>query len=248
MKRSIILLLLLMLTLTASACSDNNRDMHSDTQSNAGPSAESVYEESSRDEKKLLEDSFGALFSSDEFCIKAGITVESGILNGEINSYELTVAADKSSQKAMIEMLMPDGKQARMIVKNNYSYQLEEDGTYKKQLYTEEVDEFVKPYTKELYLGVTEPLIYEASGVTEIDPDKDGKTETADFVKYRLSENEISSDKGSEVYITYYFIDDKPVMEVMEKTGGRTTFIFRELSPKVKDVSVFETDQGNIQE
>ena len=249
MKKIFVLCLVSVLAVSVSACSDKpETDDVSRDQSIAGSSEPSA-EESSKDEKELLNNCFGQLFNADELYIKADITVESDLSPSETNSYELTVAADKTSNMAMTLMTMPDGQKAHMIVRNNYSYQLDDENeTYKKQLYTESVDDFIRPYTAELYLGVTAPLIYEASGSEEIDTDSDGKKEHADYIRFRMSQNEISADKNSEVYITYYFINDRPVMEVMEKTGGRTVFLFRELCDKIPDRTVFEIDDSYIGE
>ena len=245
MKRIIAACLVSVIMLSAAACSEKPDTDEASKEQSAGISEEPSAEESSRDEKELLRESFGKLFEGSELYIRASITVESGLSGSDINSYELTAAADKNDQKAMILMTIPGGQNAHVIVRNNYSYQLDdEEQTYKKQLYAESVEEFISPYTKELYLGVTDPLIFESSGSEEIDPDGDGKKESADYLKFRMSQSEISADRNSEVYITYYFIGSRPVMEIMEKTGGKTTFVFKELSDKIADRTIFDIDEG----
>ena len=96
MKKLIIICLLSVMALFASACSDKpETEDTSKEQSIAGPSEPSA-EESSRDEKELLNDSFGRLFESDEYYIRASITVASGLSGSEENSYELTVEMHKN--------------------------------------------------------------------------------------------------------------------------------------------------------
>lgn len=247
MKRIFILCLIMASAILCSSCSTDKED----EKQSSSPSVSFVQssdEQSSKEEKDLLKESFGSLFASEEYYIETEFTVESSSSTLDFTEYNLIVAADRNNQSAMIDMTMTDGQRAHMLVRNNYSYRIDDEKqTYTKQPYTEDIGELLSLYTKELYLGITEPLIFDSSGKETIKPFADGEEIQADYLRYRMSPEEQSSESADEVFITYYFSGDKPVMEVMEKVGGKTTFVFMNLSEKINDRSVFDINNSYVE-
>ena len=225
MKRKIIAMLCVMtLALSFGGCKGQEGQP---SEKPSEPSAESSVESSAAEELTQLEKTFGVIDQSDQLYIVTDMKVESNSSQEESSRYHMTIAADKKQQQASLEMKIDDKTEMHIIIKDGKSYLLnDQDKTYTVRKFEDTVEGFTDMYTKELYLGVTEPLQLVEKGEQKIQPDTSEKETNTVFEKYRLTGEAEHSASADEAYITYYFLHDAPYYEVLETSEGKTTFSF----------------------
>lgn len=231
MKKIGILLISVML-LGLFGCSGNKN-----MESSANVSERSVVAESPAKIKKdigeLLENTFMELWKSDIIYIDVEMTVENNEDSNQKDVYKYILASDKNKKTAMINMDQPDNKKLHCIIENDKIYYINDsEKNYKISDYKNTIDEFIKAYTKDMNLGVSESIQLSEDGTTDFKGEKD-----IAFEKYAI----VSTEKNaSSITITYYFKDEKPYAEVMQSDKGKTTFIFKSADAKISDNSIFK--------
>ena len=234
MKKFCILFIMVML-LGASGCSQSNDTVSSSISEN------SIVAQSPSKIKKdignLFEQTFIELWKSDIIYIDVEMTVENNENSEQKDIYKYTLASNKKQKNAMINMEQPDGKKLHFIINNDKIYDINDsEKTYKTSTYSNTIDEFVKTYTKDMNLGVSESIKFSEDGMTDFNG-----LGNITFEKYKLSSEEKNS---SSITITYYFKDDKPYAEIMQSDKGKTTFMFNSVSDKITDNSIFKIPSG----
>ncbi len=239
MKRSIIIIVSMAAILLFSGCASEVKEESSDKTSQA-----SVQTSEGSDQVQLTktESFFGGLYKQDEYSITADISVVSTASPDDVSRYALKIAADFRNNAAMMHITPSEGEKVHIIIKDGFSYNIsEEQGTCTQQKFNDEISSFTSLYTTELYLGISENLELIESGSREVSPDGSSKKQKLFYEKFRLTGKDESSG-ADDVSITYYFDGDTPKTEVMETAAGNTTFVFKEISSKIKDRSIFDVD------
>ena len=186
-----------------------------------------------KDMGELFEQTFVELWKSDVIYIDVEMTVENNENSGQKDVYKYVLASDKNKKKAMINMQQPDNKKLHCIIENDKIYDINDsEKTYKVSEYKNTMDDFIRAYTKDMNLGVSESIKLSEDGMTNFNGQED-----MTFEKYHISSSEKNA---SSITITYYFKDDKPYAEVMQSDKGKTTFIFNSVSDSIADGSVFK--------
>ena len=101
--------------------------------------------------------------------------------------------------------------------------------------YKKSIDSFIRAYTLDMNMGMSESLKIADSGTADFDKQKE-----LDFEKYNVV---VSGDSNEKITVTYYFKDGKPYAEVMQSDRGKTTFIFKTVSDTIKDQKIFEVSK-----
>ena len=250
MKRLVSILIIAGMLLCLQGCSNEDEKKENETSAaEASDMSDTSAEEEIYRTLPLLENSFGKLDEQNEYYIETSMTVESVRSPDRIFRYVQTVAIDKTKKTGMSRMTSvdEDGSEttiSHIIIKNKTAYTINDsEMTYTTESYKNSPESFGKIYTTEQYLGTTEYLIPGGSGKAEITLEGAEKKVVADYESYRMSANSSDSPAADDTYITYYFHDKKPVLEIIENSEGKTTFTFRSVEYKISDRSVFDTDK-----
>ncbi len=238
MKKRICLFLSLTVLLLFSSCSKNPEPDHSDETSQVSSQEASPVPEESSDPMKgaILPSVLGFLQDGSSYYLKAEMKVEKTGKPDQSKQYQLLIAVDLQKNTAMVFAEMPD-ETIHVLVKNKMSYRIhDEEKSYSVQRFTGGLASLAKSYTSDLYLGVTTGLSLIESGKASITLTDGSAPVSADYEKFEMLNTVSSTDA---LYFTYYYIQQKPVMEIMETSSGKTTYIFREISDTIKDTSVF---------
>lgn len=250
MKKLMIVFLISAMIFCVQGCS--KEDDKEETESSAEEI--SVVSEVSKEEPQysiqpLLKGSFGKLNEVNSYYIETDMTVESIRSPDKISRYSLTAAIDKKTQKGMRKMVEKDENQNETIIdhiiinKKKVYFINDASQNYRTEEFTSDVQTFGKVDTNDMMkLGITENLFFEDSGNAAIILEGAEEKIKADYERYRLSANNSPSPSENDTYITYYFQNKKPVLEIMENTEGKTTFTIRTLEYNIPDSSVFEID------
>ena len=250
MKKTILMILLAGMLFCVQGCSKEEEKEEPES------SIEEVSEvsEESKDEPEysiqpLLKGSFGKLDEVNSYYVETDMTVESIRSPDIISRYSLTVAIDKKTQKGMRKMVEKDEYQNENIIdhiiinKTKVYFINDYAQNYRTEDFKSDVQTFGKVDTTEMMkIGITENLFSEGSGQAQIILEGAEEKIIVDYERYRLSAGKSSAPSENDTYITYYFKDKKPVLEIMENTEGKTTFTFRTIEYKVPDETIFEID------
>ena len=189
-----------------------------------------------KDTGELLESTFMKLWKSDTVDIEVTMTVEGKEKTDEKQVYKYRLAGDKKNKNAMLEMEEPDGNKVHYIINENKIYDINDsEKTYSVSEYKKTVDGFIRAYTLDMDMGISESLKIADSGTADFDKQKE-----LDFEKYNVV---VSGDSNEKITVTYYFKDGKPYAEVMQSDRGKTTFIFKTVSDTLKDKKIFEVSK-----
>ena len=189
-----------------------------------------------KDTGELLESTFIKLWKSDTVDIEVTMTVEGKEKTDEKQVYKYRIAGDKKNKNAMLEMEEPDGNKVHYIINENKIYDINDsEKTYNVLEYKKSIDSFIRAYTLDMNMGMSESLKIADSGTADFDKQKE-----LDFEKYNVVVSDGSSEK---ITVTYYFKDGKPYAEVMQSDRGKTTFIFKTVSDTIKDQKIFEVSK-----
>ena len=189
-----------------------------------------------KDTGELLESTFMKLWKSDTVDIEVTMTVEGKEKTDEKQVYKYRIAGDKKNKNAMLEMEEPDGNKVHYIINENKIYDINDsEKTYNVLEYKKSIDSFIRAYTLDMNMGMSESLKIADSGTADFDKQKE-----LDFEKYNVV---VSGDSNEKITVTYYFKDGKPYAEVMQSDRGKTTFIFKTVSDTIKDQKIFEVSK-----
>ena len=189
-----------------------------------------------KDTGELLESTFMKLWKSDTVDIEVTMTVESKENSDEKQVYTYRIAGDKKNKTAMLEMKESNGNKEHYIVNDSKIYDINDsEKTYNVLEYKKSIDSFIRAYTLDMNMGMSESLKIADSGTADFDKQKE-----LDFEKYNVVVSDGSSEK---ITVTYYFKDGKPYAEVMQSDRGKTTFIFKTVSDTIKDQKIFEVSK-----
>ncbi len=237
MKQVFLILLSLTAVLLCTSC--HNETLKDDTSGTQSSVTEHSKASSDPQPTSLLDATFGTLYKGDTYYIKTDMTVESTSSSENSSRYQLTIAVDKTNNTAMLYMKVENGSENHIIIREKQSYNLnDKNKTYTVQSFEDSIDLFAGLYTSGMYLGLTEPLELMDSGRKTIKLDNAEKNVT--YEEYRMTGDNQPSQEAEDAYITYYFDNRQPCMEVMEAAGGKTTFVFRQITSAIPDKSVFE--------
>ena len=129
-----------------------------------------------------------------------------------------------------------NGNKEHYIVNDSKIYDINDsEKTYNVLEYKKSIDSFIRAYTLDMNMGMSESLKIADSGTADFDKQKE-----LDFEKYNVVVSDGSSEK---ITVTYYFKDGKPYAEVMQSDRGKTTFIFKTVSDTIKDQKIFEVSK-----
>lgn len=236
MKRFILILLTVSIVLFSAGCASGNEESSGTSSAVSGD----VSQQSSEPEQETrLNKCFGEFYSQDEYYISTNISVVSSSSPETVSKYALQVAADNKNNAAMLHMKPSQGETVHIVIKDGFSYNInEETDTCTQQVFNDEVSSFTASYTTELYLGITENLQLKETGEKEVSIEGTDKKQKLYFEKYSMNDGEEES-LSDGMSITYYFDGETPKMEVMETAAGKTSFVFNEVSSKIKDRTVF---------
>ena len=189
-----------------------------------------------KDTGELLESTFVKLWKSDTVDIDVTMTVEGKEKTDEKQVYKYRIAGDKKNKTAMLEMKESNGNKEHYIVNDSKIYDINDsEKTYNVLEYKKSIDSFIRAYTLDMNMGMSESLKIADSGTADFDKQKE-----LDFEKYNVVVSDGSSEK---ITVTYYFKDGKPYAEVMQSDRGKTTFIFKTVSDTIKDQKIFEVSK-----
>ena len=241
MKRVLFIVLSLVTVLLCTACHQD--DSSAKTSSGESSGVQSQEESSEPEPDTLLAASFGKLYKGQTYYIETDMKVESISSSGSSSYYHMTIAIDKSAAQGMLSMTIENGSENHIIIRDGQSYNLNDTlKTYTVQAFEDSIDLFAGLYTSELYLGLTKPLTMTDTGHQVIT--LDGKEKNVIYEKYKMAAQTELSGSTEDAYITYYFDDGKPCMEMMEAVSGKTTFIFRQISDQIPDKKIFDIPAG----
>ena len=189
-----------------------------------------------KDTGELLESTFMKLWKSDTVDIDVTMTVEGKEKTDEKQVYKYRIAGDKKNKTAMLEMKESNGNKEHYIVNDSKIYDINDsEKTYNVLEYKKSIDSFIRAYTLDMNMGMSESLKIADSGTADFDKQKE-----LDFEKYNVV---VSGDSNEKITVTYYFKDGKPYAEVMQSDRGKTTFIFKTVSDTLKDKKIFEVSK-----
>lgn len=235
MKRMLLVVMILLLAVSA-GCMVKSDEESSQNVSEIVESSEEVSVK--KDIGELLENTFIRLWESDKIYIDVKMTVqENGQSTDESDKseksvYQYIIAADKKQKLAMLNMEQSDDSKVHYVINGNKIYDINDDEkSYQLIDYEDTIEDFIKAYTKNMNLGISESMVLSESGTTKFD----GK-ENIEFEKYNVS----VSDNTSKITITYYFKDGQPYAEVMQSDRGKTTFMFQTVSDKISNAEIFK--------
>ena len=228
--------LLLSIILMLSGCtSGSNTESSVDTSKTPAEIPQQISVQ--KDIGELLESTFMELWKSDTVDIEVSMTVEGKEKSSGKQVYQYRVAGSKKNKSAMLEMEEPDGKKVHYIINADKIYNINDsEKTYTVSEYKKTVDSFIKAYTTDMNLGMSESLKIADSGTADFD----GKE--LDFEKYSVK---MSDGAGENITVTYYFKDNKPYAEVMQSDRGKTTFIFKKVSDTIKDENILKVSKDH---
>lgn len=188
-----------------------------------------------KDTGEILEKTFVELWKSETVYIEADMTVEGMEKTGEKQVYKYRTAVDGKNKNAMLYMEEPDGKKVHYIINDGKIYDIDNsEKKYSVSEYENTVDSFLKAYTIDMNMGMTEPLKIADTGITEFDGQE------LEFEKYNVK---VADGSDENITVTYYFKDGKPYAEVMQSDRGKTSFLFREVSDSIKDSNIFKVSK-----
>ncbi len=191
-------------------------------------------EEPQRDMDAIVRKAFSDLWKSDVIYIDAEMTVEETEVSESKSVYRYIIAADGKKKSAALEIEQQDTEKVHCIIRDNVLYRINDEGkSYTTEEYKGKIEDFVKAYTKDMNLSETS-MSREDTGLTPFNGQKE-----IEFVKYRIAV-ESGSDK---ITVTYYLKDEKPYAEVMQSERGKTTILFRSLTNKIADKTIFEVPE-----
>ena len=252
MKKNFCVLLFAALTICMSSCSAGTEDNDESSGTASAVSAvsqDSKQESSEPDEPSLLSQTFGTLYTKDRFSIEAEISVSLAASPDEPKNYRISLYADRKDQKVSLMMDTPDGDPLHIIIRDSLSYTLNDSKkSYSCRPYTDSIDTFIAGYTTDMYMGVTEHLMLADTGNENIRPYGSDKDAEAYFEKYKMTPDASASEQQKNAFITYYFIDRQPVLELMSAQNGKTTFSFVKMSDNIEDSAVFDIDPSYTKE
>lgn len=228
--------LLLSIILMLSGCtSGSNTESSVDTSKTPAEIPQQISVQ--KDIGELLESTFMELWKSDTVDIEVSMTVEGKEKSSGKQVYQYRVAGSKKNKSAMLEMEEPDGKKVHYIINADKIYNIDDsEKTYTVSEYKKTVDSFIKAYTTDMNLGMSESLKIADSGTADFD----GKE--LDFEKYNVK---MSDGAGENITVTYYFKDNKPYAEVMQSDRGKTTFTFKKVSDTIKDENILKVSKDH---
>ena len=231
--KKIILFLSIIIMLSGCSTGGNSESAVNSEQSSEIQSEVSVQ----KDTGELLESTFMELWKSDTVDIEVSMTVEGKEKSNEKQVYQYRIAGSKKNNNAMLEMKEPDGKTVHYIINDDKIYDIDDsEKTYTVSEYKKTVDSFIKAYTTDMNMGMSESLKIADSGTADFDKQKD-----IEFEKYNVK---MSDGTGENITVTYYFKDGKPYAEVMQSDRGKTTFTFKKISDTIKDENIFKVSKG----
>jgi len=231
LKKAVLFLSIILMLSGCASGSNTESSVESDNTPAEIPQQISVQ----KDIGELLESTFMELWKSDTVDIEVSMTVEGEEKSNEKQVYQYRIAGSKKNKKAILEMEEPDGKKVHYIINADNIYDIDDsEKTYTVSEYKKTVESFIKAYTTDMNMGMSESLKIADSGMTEFD----GKE--LDFEKYNVK---MSDGAGENITVTYYFKDNKPYAEVMQSDRGKTTFTFKKVSDTIKDENIFKVSK-----
>ena len=164
--------LLLSIILMLSGCtSGSNTESSVDTSKTPAEIPQQISVQ--KDIGELLESTFMELWKSDTVDIEVSMTVEGKEKSSGKQVYQYRVAGSKKNKSAMLEMEEPDGKKVHYIINADKIYNINDsEKTYTVSEYKKTVDSFIKAYTTDMNLGMSESLKIADSGTADFEDNK----------------------------------------------------------------------------